>query len=130
MNWKRAASVRLLIAAVESVHGTLRRLFIVPVTGERHAHLVGVLTGSFLIAAIAVPRIRRLGASTFRKQLLAGLCRAVLTFIFEACLGSALGYAPGRILADCNFSARGFMGFGLLFMLLAPMLAARVRSVR
>jgi hypothetical protein len=50
-----------------------------------------------------------------------------LTIAFEYSLGAVLGLTRERMLADYNFAEGGFMAFGLLFMLLAPALAARIR---
>jgi hypothetical protein len=52
----------------------------------------------------------------------------VLIVIFEIALGSALGYSRSRMLSDYDLARGGFMGFGLLFMLIAPALAAKVRA--
>jgi hypothetical protein len=51
----------------------------------------------------------------------------VLTVAFEFALGTLLGLTRDRMLADYDLSAGGFMLFGLLFMLLSPMFAARLR---
>jgi hypothetical protein len=53
----------------------------------------------------------------------------VLTAAFELGLGTMLGLPLARILADYDVAQGGFMGFGLLFMLLTPALAARARGV-
>jgi hypothetical protein len=54
----------------------------------------------------------------------------VLTVLFEVGLGLALGYPQARILSDYNVAQGGLMGFGLLFMLFVPSLAAKVRGSR
>ncbi len=55
VNWKRAISVWLLIAVAESVHGTLRQLFLVPQIGEKLSHQIGVVAGSaFALSCIIV----------------------------------------------------------------------------
>ncbi len=130
MSWPKAFAAWLFIIAAESVHGTIRQLFIAPVVGDKPARQVGVLIGSAIIFVIAWACIRWIGAKTFGEQLRVGLLWVVLIVIFEFGLGAALGYAPERILSDYNPAEGGFMGFGLLFMLFAPALAARVRGFK
>jgi hypothetical protein len=47
------------------------------------------------------------------------------TITFEFALGALLGLTRERMLADYNPAPGGFMALGLLFMRLAPALAAR-----
>jgi hypothetical protein len=130
MNWYRAVAIWFLIALAESVHGTIRRLFIAPVMGDLSARQIGVLTGSTIIFLISWLSIRWIGARKFTYQLEVGALWVVLTVLFEVGLGLALGYPQARILSDYNVAQGGLMGFGLLFMLFAPSLAAKVRDSR
>ncbi len=129
MRWHRALAVWLLIVLAETVHGTLRQFFVVPVLGDLPARQVGVLSGSLIILVIAWLSIRWIGAGTTAAQLGVGLIWVVLLVAFELGLGAALGYSPERILEDYNPAAGGYMGLGLLFTLIAPVLAARVRGI-
>jgi hypothetical protein len=130
MNWYRAVAIWFLIALAESVHGTIRRLFIAPVMGDLSARQIGVLTGSTIIFLISWLSIRWIGARKFTYQLEVGALWVVLTDLFEVGLGLALGYPQARILSDYNVAQGGLMGFGLLFMLFVPSLAAKVRGSR
>jgi hypothetical protein len=130
MNWYRAVAIWFLIALAESVHGTIRRLFIAPVMGDLSARQIGVLTGSTIIFLISWLSIRWIGARKFTYQLEVGALWVVLTVLFEVGLGLALGYPQARILSDYNVAQGGLMGFGLLFMLFVPSLAAKVRGSR
>jgi hypothetical protein len=130
MNWYRAVAIWFLIALAKSVHGTIRRLFIAPVMGDLSARQIGVLTGSTIIFLISWLSIRWIGARKFTYQLEVGALWVVLTVLFEVGLGLALGYPQARILSDYNVAQGGLMGFGLLFMLFVPSLAAKVRGSR
>jgi hypothetical protein len=123
----RALVAWVLIMAAETVHGVLRQLWLVPVVGDLRARQIGVAIGSAIILAIAVALTRRLGARTLRAQLVVGLLWVTLTIAFEAGLGALLGLTRERMLADYNLAEGGFMAFGLLIMLFAPALAARLR---
>jgi hypothetical protein len=128
MNWPRALAAWLLIVAAETVHGTLRQLFLAPAIGDLHARQAGVLIGSLIIFVVAWLTIRWIGARTFGQQLAVGAVWVVLTVAFEFALGTALGYPRARMLEDYDLAAGGYMGFGLLFLLATPFLAARVRG--
>ena len=128
MSWAKALAAWFLIVIVESIHGTVRQLYIAPVIGDLPARQVGILTGSAIIFAIAWASIRWIRAGSFAEQLTVGLLWVVLTAIFEFSLGAALGYSQERMLSDFNMAEGGFMGLGLLFMLFAPALAAMARG--
>ncbi|MCX6178221.1 MAG: hypothetical protein NT163_02425 [Chlorobiales bacterium] len=129
MNWKRVLYIWLLIAVAESVHGTLRRLFLVPRIGELLSHQIGVVVGSAIIFTIAWLCIRWFGPGSHRQQLQVGALWVLLTLIFESILGYFFGYSLERVLSDYNIAKGGVMVFGILFMLLAPALAAKVRHL-
>jgi hypothetical protein len=130
MSWPRALAIWLVMVVAESIHGTLRQLFLTPVVGDLPARQIGVPVGSAIVLAIAWLSIRWIGARRPLQQMSVGLAWVALTVAFEVGLGAALGYSLERILSDYDVSAGGFMGFGLLCMLLAPALAARARSLR
>ena len=129
MRWSRAIALWLLIVLAESIHGTLRQLFLVPLLGVLPSRQWGVLTACVLIFLIAWLGSRWLGAVTFAEQIQVGALWVVLMLAFEFSLGAALGYPPARLLGDYNPATGGFMVFGMLFLLFAPALAARVRGV-
>ena len=56
MSWLRAFLVWLLIIAIESVHGTLRVLFLQPLVGDFRARQIAVFTGS--LPLIEPPNVR------------------------------------------------------------------------
>ena len=130
MSWLRALAAWAAIIVLESLHGTLRQLFIAPRIGDLPARQLGVVVGSALIFVVAVAFSRAIGATTTRQQLAVGFVWVVLTVAFEVALGAALGLSRERILSDYDVTSGGYMGFGLAFELLAPLIAARVRRVR
>ena len=129
MMWRRAIAVWLLILGVESINGTIRQLFIAPVIGDKLARQIGVFIGSGLILLISWLTVRWLGVKTQNEQLMVGALWAILIVIFEIGLGALLGYTRERLLSDYNLARGGLMGFGLLFLLFAPMLGAKLRGM-
>ena len=130
MNWPRAFATWFFIAAAESIHGILRRIFVLPVIGDLRAHQVGMLVGCLIIFAVAWVCIRWIGARTFSEQLKVGTFWMVLMAIFEVSLGLAFGYSLERIFSDYNVVEGRLMIFGMMFMLFAPVLAAKARDFR
>ena len=128
MSWPKAFAAWIFIAIAESIHGTLRRLFILPVIGDLRAHQVGMLIGCLIIFVIAMASIRWVGPRSLSEQLSVGAFWVVLMVTFEVSLALAFGYSLDRILLDYNVAEGRFMVFGMLFMLLAPALAVKVRG--
>ncbi|MEO8103417.1 MAG: hypothetical protein ABI790_12890, partial [Betaproteobacteria bacterium] len=112
--WFRVIAVWLLIALVESVHGTLRVLFLVPVIGDLPARQWGFVTACFLIMLIAWLTAPWLNADTRKRQWSAGAMWMVLMFAFEAGLGVAQGFSWERIMQEYDPRAGGLMALGML----------------
>ena len=126
----RAFIVWLILICAESVHGTLRELFLAPLVGELRARQVAVLTGSLLILAVAYLFARWIRAGTTRRLVFAGLLWLSLTLLFEFALGLlVLGYSWERLASDYDLSRGGLMPFGLVILALAPLIAARLRGL-
>ena len=119
--------VWMLIILVETLHGSVREIFIAPVLGGLRARQLGVLIGSALILLIAWATARWMGAITRQAQLVVGAYWVVLTVTFEILLGRFIGLGWPRILEDYDPTRGGFMVLGLAFMVFAPLLAAKLR---
>jgi hypothetical protein len=127
LSLKRTSGAWLLIIMAESVSGAFRRLVLAPRVGELAAHQLGVAVGCGIIFLVAWFFIGRVVSVSWRRDLLAGLVWVALTVAFEVTLGLLMGFSAGRILADYDLPRGGLMGLGLLFMLFAPLMAARLR---
>lgn len=127
MNWSRALVTWVVIIVAESIHGVMRQIYLLPLVGDLRARQIGVFVGSAIVFAIAMAFSRWIGARTLGAQLAVGLVWVALTVAFEFALGTMLGLTRERMLADYDIANGGLMGLGLLFMLSAPALAARLR---
>ena len=124
----RSFAVWLVIAGAESVHGTLRALFLAPLTGDFVARQVAVFTGSVIIVVIAYGFRRWTSARTLGQQLFVGSVWVVLTFVFEVGLGFlVMGLSWEQILSDYDLPRGGLMPLGLIVMLIAPVISAHLR---
>jgi hypothetical protein len=127
----RAFLVWLIIMAGESIHGTLRQLFLAPLVGDSRARQISLFTGMLLIFTINFLFIRWIHAETTKSLLAVGLVWMALTVLFEFALGILmLNYSWERMFEDYDISRGGLMAFGLLFMLIAPLLAAKLRGMK
>jgi hypothetical protein len=125
--WRRATLAWMLIMLAETVHGTVREIFIAPVLGDLRARQLGIPIACVIVFVIAWTTARWMGAVMRQAQLIAGAYWAALTLAFEILLGRAIGLSWTRIFADYDPTRGGFMLLGLAFMVFAPMLAAKLR---
>ncbi len=113
----------------ESVHGTLRQLFLMPLVGDFTARRISFFIAVLLIFLITYFFIRWINAPTVKSLFGIGLMWMILMTLFEFGLGLfVMNYSWKRMLEDYDISRGGLMGFGLLFMIFAPWLAAKLRS--
>ena len=125
----RAFAVWLLIVFAESVHGTLRQLFLAPLVGDFSARRISFFIAVLLIFLITYFSIRWINAPTVKSLFAVGLMWMILMTLFEFGLGHfVMNYSRERMLEDYDLSRGGLMAFGLLFMFFAPWLAAKLRD--
>jgi hypothetical protein len=127
--WPRALAVWLLIILAESMHGTLRVVFVEPVLGSLSARQIAMPVGAAIIFAVTFLTIRWIGARSVPHLLAIGLVWVALTVAFEIGLGRLEGFGWDRITEDYDPRRGGFMILGLVFMALTPWIAARLRGV-
>ena len=125
----RTVTVWLVIIAAEIIHGIARAVLLVPVVGEFRSNQIGVLTGSMIILAVACFGVPWIRASGPRQLLLVGLLWLGLTLAFEILFGRlVLGLPWQRLLADYNILEGGLLPFGMLVLLLSPLMVAKLRK--
>lgn len=124
----RAFAVWLVIIAAETVHGTLRVLFLEPYFGDFRARQIAVFSGAVIILIIALLFIRFVRAAGNFQLFAVGLFWLALTLIFELSLGRfVLNLSWQRIFSDYNIGQGGLLTFGLIILLLAPLIASSFR---
>ena len=126
----RGLVVWLVIILAESIHGTLRTIFLQPILGDLQARQVSVISGAILVFAITYIFSNWIKAEKVFQLLTVGVIWVILTVCFEMSLGRLiLGYSWDRIFQDYRIADGGFLGFGLLFMALSPVLAAKLHRL-
>jgi hypothetical protein len=127
----RALAVWVVLITAESIHGMLRFFFLSPRVGEHRSSQIGVLVGSVLILLIAYWFIRWIGAVTVGSLLAVGFFWLALTLAFEFGAGHFLFHRSWESLtADYRISEGGLMPFGMVILILSPLIAARLRGIR
>ena len=125
----RGMIVWLIIMAAETVHGIIRTLFLAPRLGDMRARQFSVFVGSLLIVLLTFVFVRWLKGSTVTHFILVGAMWVLLTVGFEIVLGRlVMGLSWERIASDYDIAEGGLMIFGLLIMLLAPLMMAKLRD--
>jgi hypothetical protein len=125
---RRAFLVWLVIVFAESLHGTIRVIFLQPILGDFAARQVAVFSGTLIILTIACFFVRWIRAKNNSQLFLVGLMWVLLTVGFEISLGRAMNFSWERIFSDYDVANGGLMGFGLLFMIFAPLIAEKLRN--
>lgn len=127
----RVLAVWLVIICAETIHGILRTLFLAPLIGDFRARQVGVFTGSLIILFVTCLFIRWLRAVTLASLIATGFIWVALTLLFEVGLGRfAFGLSWDRLASDYDIRRGGFLIFGLIFILFAPLIAAKLRRIK
>src|SRR5690349_1027866 len=110
----RGLLVWLLIMLVETIHGVLRGLLLVPHFGEEAAGRMGWPVGAVLVLAISFACIRWTRLHATAQLLRLGAIWAVLTFLFEVAIGAMRGLSVGAILAEINPVEGGLMLYSVV----------------
>ncbi len=126
----RSMAIWFIFIALESLNGTIRTLWLVPLFGDLRAHQLSFITGSLLILTIATISIRWIEATSLAQLMSVGVLWMLLTVTFEVALGRwAFGYSWAQIAADYNLFQGRLMAIGLVLLLFAPLIATRIRDV-
>jgi hypothetical protein len=127
----RSFVVWILIILAETVHGILRVIMLEPRIGDLAARQIAVFTGSAIIFGIAYVCIRWINAPGNWSLFIVGIFWMVLTVGFEVVVGRfVMGFTWDRILAEYNISTGSLMPLGLAFLVVVPLLAARMKDIR
>lgn len=125
----KTLAVWFILIAAEIVHGIARGILLLPHVGEFRSSQIGVFTGSIIIVVIAVVFVRWIGATRPAHLLTAGFLWLALTLTFEILFGRfVVGASWEQIAADYNVLEGGLLPFGMLFLLLSPLIAWKIRG--
>lgn len=130
MLWFKAIAVLVLIAFAEVLHGILRVRLLNRRVGDRRARQIGVATGSLIILAIAWLTVPWIGVASASQALAVGGLWLVGMLAVDVGFGRYVFHFPwSRILREFDPRQGGFLGFGMLVLLAAPLAVAWLRGL-
>lgn len=117
--------------AAETLNGTLREIFIVPVLGGTDARRLSMAVALIVISSITFASIRWIGPADNYQLILLGAIWSAMTVFFEFAIAVATVGQPLEVFArDYDIANGGLMPFGLVFLLFSPLAAAQVSKWR
>ena len=127
----RAFAIWLVLIVAEILHGIARGIFLVPHVGEFRSSQIGVFTGSVIILADrpgirAMDRCDSPGSTAHGRLSVAGPDAGVR----DPVRAIRHGASWERLAADYNVLEGGLLPFGMLVLLLSPLIAAKVRGLK
>lgn len=125
----RGLLVWLLIMLLETAHGMLRGVFLVPRIGADEAGRVGWPVAALLVLAIAAMTLRWTGLTGRASLLRLGAVWAALTVMFELLIGALRGLDSEELVAALN-PLTGSIVWSAAVMLIAPLAASALRGKR
>jgi len=119
-----------MIAAAETIHGILRIQFLNRRLGDLRARQVTLLSGSLIILLLAFLLIPWIGVRTLPQCFGIGALWVFLMISYDVSLGRfVFQLSWKRVLADFDPRKGGYLGFGMLVLFIAPLIAARMRGL-
>jgi hypothetical protein len=127
----RAFAVWCILICAEILHGIVRGIFLVPHVGEFRSNQIGVFAGSIIILVVAMAFVKWVGTTSSAQLLTVGFLWLGPTLTFEVLFGRfVMGASWERLTADYNVMEGGLLPFGMLILLLSPVIAAKVRGLK
>ncbi len=124
----KASLAWLLIAAAETVHGILRVRLLNRRMGDRRARQVGVLSGSMIILTITWLVLPWLKVEAETSAWVVGAVWLTLMLAFDIGVGRLAFRMPWkRVAADFDPTKGGLLAFGMVVLLVAPLVVGKLQ---
>ena len=128
MRMLRGIVVWCAFMAIETLHGILRGIFLVPRVGLEMSNRIGWPIAASIVFGMTVLTIRWMGLVGTRALLTLGALWAVLTFIFEIAIGLLRGLDAAQLAHEINPFSGGLLVYSLLVAFLSPYFASKLRK--
>lgn len=125
--WIRALGIWLMLTVAEAFNGTFRRVVLDARLGDVLARQVAVGVDSVVILIVVWATLPEFGLQPPARWWRLGVFWLLLSLAFEIGVGRLVGVSWGRILSDFDLSQGGLLGLGMLVLLIAAPVTARVR---
>lgn len=127
----RIASLCVVLACTETLHGVARTMFLAPRLGKERALRLSIISGSLLAFVVCYFLVPGIGASTLPQQLALGACLSAFMASFDLVMGRLLLRRPWRrALDDFNPASGNLLIVGLILLAGFPALVMLIRSGR
>ena len=123
----RSIAAWLAILALAVLNGALREALLLPNLGRPAAYAMSALLLALVVCVVAVASARWMGAHTARRAMAVGILWLALTLVFEFGFGLAQGHSWPQMLEAYTFKDGNLWPLVLVVVLLAPLLAWRLR---
>ena len=127
MRMKRGILVWALFMAIETLHGILRGIFLVPRVGLDQSNKIGWPIAACIVLGLSVLTIRWIGVTGASSLFALGAVWAALTLMFEIGIGLLRGLDAAQLIHEINPFSGGLLVYSLLVVFLAPAIAAKLR---
>ncbi|MGM9515961.1 hypothetical protein ACS5PK_17055 [Roseateles sp. DB2] len=126
MSWDallRMASLCVLLACAETLHGIARTTLVVPRLGKGRAIKLSALTGTLLAFCICWLRVPGIGLQTAGEHLALGLGLAAFMAVFDMAIGRwVMRKSWAKLWPDFDPRTGNYLLFGLLGLCVIPLL--------
>lgn len=123
----RGVAVWCLFMAIETVHGILRSIFLVPRVGLDVSNRIGWPIAASIVFGVTWLTFRWVGLSGTRALLWLGTIWALLTLIFELAIGALQGLDAAQLAREINPLSGGLLMYSLLVAVFAPCAVSRLQ---
>lgn len=125
----RVLALCVVLAGAETLHGIARAVLLVPRVGKERATRLSIVSGSLLAFAVCYLLVPGIGLRSISQHLALGLFLALFMAGFDLAMGVLLLRRPWRkALQDLNPATGNLLIFGLVLLVLFPVLVARLRG--
>lgn len=125
----RFASLCVLLAGAETLHGIARTVLLAPRVGKALALKLSVVTGSLLAFGLCYVFVPAIGAVGAGEHLLLGLGLAGFMAAFDVVIGKfVMRFKWARIWQDFNPGSGNYLSVGLVLLALIPLVVGWLRT--
>jgi hypothetical protein len=121
IDFLRFASLCVLLAGAETLHGIARTALLAPKVGKALAIKLSVVTGTLLAFGLCYLFVPAIGAAGVGEHLLLGLGLASFMAAFDVAIGKlVMRFKWPRIWQDFNPSSGNYLSIGLVLLAFIP----------
>jgi hypothetical protein len=121
INFLRFASLCILLAGVETLHGIARNVLLAPRIGKVRAIKLSVVTGTLFAFGLCFLFVPGVGAAGIGEHLVLGLGLSGFMAAFDVAIGRlVMRLKWSRIWEDFNPRSGNYLSIGLILLALSP----------